>query len=406
MERAAPMEINNFCRRPFTELVIEPNGTLSPCCVIRVGKFKKKNFVETDIEKYLHSPELKEFQAEFLNNERPQACQVCWNKEKAGIPSLRIAQPAKELNRDWKFTEIHLKLDSVCNYKCRICGPYSSSAWLQEERANGMKMESLFNPDGTTQVQHALRNEKVRSDLFERVIPNTKLIRVSGGEPLLSSDGLEFFKELIRRGLNEKHFLVFTNLSQLKFGKIFYPEFWKQFPKLRLIVSCDGSGESVEYSRTGLIWSRFLENLTLVRHRVRNINCVTNIYSVYSIPDLVRHCFELNLEVNIEPVFRDEMDIQMLPIVEKIKIKEYYERFISGPAGQKLPKKIVDQLYSSVITHMFNGDLSQTINPRLFKIRNEELDRRRGTDFGTTFPELKEWYNALAVLPQPPSPNP
>jgi MoaA/NifB/PqqE/SkfB family radical SAM enzyme len=385
------MSENNYCRRPFTEMVLEPDGTLAPCCVIQVAKTNTEGFIETNIEQYLASRELSNFQNEFLLNRRPMACQVCWKKERAGMPSLRISRQAEVLNKDWKFTEIHLKLNSICNFKCRMCGPYCSSSWLREEKEHGVKMDK----EEANEIQRALLRKKTRDDLFERVIPNTRLIRISGGEPLLSVDSLEFFDEMLRRKLNEKHFLVFTNLSKLKFANVYYPDYWKQFPKLRLIASCDGAGESVEYSRTGLIWANFIKNLTDVRHRVRNVNCVINIYSVYTIPELVGHCYDLNIDINIEPVFRDEMGIQMLPLHEKLKIKEHYERFISSPSGQRLNKEYTAKFVHPVIKHMFDTDLSETAFPYAFKARNEELDRRRGTDFAKTFPQLKEWYESL-----------
>ena len=35
------MTQSNFCSRPFNELTIDVNGTVSPCCVMYVGEMKK-----------------------------------------------------------------------------------------------------------------------------------------------------------------------------------------------------------------------------------------------------------------------------------------------------------------------------------------------------------------------------
>jgi len=370
---------------------------ITPCSVVRFGRSGNRDFSETDIEKYLQSSDLKKIQEAFKQNERPLECRSCWEKESLGIPSLRIPEAPATLNSAWQFTEIHLKLNSVCNFKCRMCGPYSSTAWQQENRAHGASLEGTYDIDKIVSAQHLLGNDKNRRDLFERVIPNTRLIRISGGEPLLSAESLEFFRELIARGLNEKHFLLFTNLSSLTFAGVFYPDFWKQFPKLRLIVSCDGAGASVEYSRTGLRWQDFLKNLQLVRDRIRNVNCVVNIYSIYSIPELVRLCFEYNIDVHIEPVFREEMSVQILPLSEKLKIKDHYDKFMASSANEHLPKEIMAKMYSSVNNLLFAEDLSSGALPRVFKARNEALDFRRGTRFSATFPDLAGWYGSISM---------
>jgi hypothetical protein len=128
------VEQNNFCRRPFSDLVIEPTGLITPCCVVHLGRHGRMDFAETNVEKFLRSPELLALQNEFLENKRPNACQICWDKE--GV-----------------------------------------------------------------------------------------------GESLLAAESLEFFQELLRRNLNEKHYLVFTNLSQLNFHGVYYPDFWQKFPQ-------------------------------------------------------------------------------------------------------------------------------------------------------------------------------
>ncbi|MGE3760385.1 MAG: twitch domain-containing radical SAM protein [Pseudobdellovibrionaceae bacterium] len=384
--------MSNFCRRPFTEINVEPDGTISPCCLIKPANVNDFNC--RDLESYKESPALKELQRALLNDEKPAACEVCWNNEKCGIASLRAPEPSKYRIDEGKFREIHIKISSICNYKCRMCGPFSSSAWLAEQRKFEMGMQDLMAAIPAEQTQFALKEPKFREEMFSVVIPNTQLIRVSGGEPLLCAHSLEFFKELVRRGLTNKHIFIYTNLSALSFAGVNYIEFWKQFPKLKLLVSCDGAGEHVEYSRTGLKWNEFLANLEAVRDRVHSINCVINIYSVYSIPELVKTCQRMNLKVYLGSVFRKNMSVQMLPLNEKSKIKEFYDEFVKRETGV-LPAEELDYVYKTVLSYLFSEDDSQTNLPGVFKRKNEELDRRRHTDFRRTFPQLSDWYASI-----------
>lgn len=384
--------MSSYCRRPFTELNVEPDGTITPCCLVKPAN--NNDFIHRDLQTYLKSPELKELQRALLNDERPSACEVCWNNEKCGVESMRAPEPSKYRIDEMRFREIHIKISSICNFKCRMCGPFSSSAWLLEQRKHDMNMQDVMAMIPADQIQYALKDPQLKKEMFETVLPNTQLIRISGGEPLLCTHSLQFFKDLVSHGLTYKQIFIYTNLSALKFAGVDYLDFWKQLPKLKLLVSCDGASQSVEYSRTGLKWNEFLENIKLAKDRIHSVNCVMNLYSVYSIPELVKLCHELKIKVYLGSVFRRNMSIQILPMHEKNKIKEFYDEFVRREEG-RIPADDLEYVYKSVINYLFSEDWSQTDQPALFKRKNEELDRRRQTDFRKTFPQLSDWYASI-----------
>jgi MoaA/NifB/PqqE/SkfB family radical SAM enzyme len=390
--------MTHFCRRPFTQLNIENTGIITPCCLIEPSS-AGASFDQTDVEKYFVSDALRDLQQAFLNDEKPIACAVCWKNEDSGLKSLRIpeASTLHDLRRpDWNFEEIHLKMSSVCNFKCRMCHSYSSSAWLAEEKKFGATLRH-FADGATTEIKHLFKNEKLRRDLFERVIPNTDTIRISGGEPLICSDTLAFLKELVVRGLNDKPILIFTNLSTLSFSGVYYPEFWKQFKNLKLIVSCDGAGKSVEYSRTGMDWENFKSNFIAVKDRISHVNCVIHIFSIQSIPDLVRFCWRHKVWVHLESVFNPDLNAQILSAEEKSRIKKIYDTFSERLRAFEFSIEHVDYVCNSVMDYLFKADLSETQEPVNFKLRNAELDKRRNSSFLETFPELASWYDAIPI---------
>jgi MoaA/NifB/PqqE/SkfB family radical SAM enzyme len=393
------MPSNNFCRRPFTDLSIEPNGIITPCCLIHISSEGRKKFRDRDLDAYLGSDSLSELQAAFNRNERPPECSVCWSNEREGGGSLRINRPPRDAVGGGSFTEVHIKTSSVCNFKCRICHPYSSSTWLTEQRANGFTFDDLIEPNTTREIHYAIRDKSLRENLLTKVLPSTKMIRISGGEPLICSDTLAFMRDLINRRLENKHYLLFTNLSVLKFAGVDYLDFWKNFPHLRLIVSCDGAGESVEYSRTGFKWKTFLENLRLVKDRISAINCVISIYSVYSIPDLAQICEENSLDLNIEPEFRSAASLQILSREEKEKIEDFYLSAAVSRFDGRLTAEMTEMLCKKVFADLRAADRSDEQARRKFRLVNDELDRRRGTKFIETFPRYANWYDSINISP-------
>ena len=76
--------------------------------------------------------------------------------------------------------------------------------------------------------------------------------------------------------------LVIANLSNLNYKKIDLMILHIQ--NIDIIASCDGWGEAVEYSRTGFDRKIFLSNIQKVHEHVQAINCVINIYSVWTLP--------------------------------------------------------------------------------------------------------------------------
>jgi MoaA/NifB/PqqE/SkfB family radical SAM enzyme len=393
------MSSASFCRRPWTDLSVERDGTLSPCCLIPITDAGQQDFREKELGAYLKSAALRDLRTALERGERPAACQICWNNERLGNGSLRVNRPARDSVDRGEFTEVHIKTSSVCNFKCRICQPLNSSAWLAEQKAHGMALEELISTNPVFEVKYPLRDPGLRAALLDTVIPAARLIRISGGEPLLCSDTLALFRDLAARGLGQKHYRVITNLSALQFSGVDYLEFWRQFPNLKLIASCDGAGAAVEYSRTGFSWPVFLRNLELARAYVTDINCVLSVFSVYSIPALAHLCARLGINLNVEPEFHKSESVQILPDAEKRKIELLYQDLGVSELGARLPAEEEKRIREIVLRDLWAADLSGTDRPRVFKTKNAALDRRRGTDFRASFPQLAEWYESLGEEP-------
>ena len=80
---------SNFCVRPWTELHIEEDGKITPCCVMPSNSFPMGN----SVKEYLKGDALKELRQAFLNNQKHPSCKYCWENEKYNLPTHRVKYP-------------------------------------------------------------------------------------------------------------------------------------------------------------------------------------------------------------------------------------------------------------------------------------------------------------------------
>ncbi len=99
------------------------------------------NLKEQTIEGLWHSEGMVKLRQQFRLGAKPVECANCWREEEAGIVSYRqefligrVDNPEIDYSTDFPSAPktLDLKMSNVCNLKCRICGPISSSLWLNE----------------------------------------------------------------------------------------------------------------------------------------------------------------------------------------------------------------------------------------------------------------------------------
>ena len=165
--------MSNFCSRPFNELHIEENGNITPCCVMPSNRF----FMGKGIQQYFFGKPLAQLHEKFKHNHRPLECEYCWKAEEVNLKSHRINDVAKDGLR-----QIHIRLNNVCNFKCRMCNPKFSSTWEVENRKHNY-------------FEHKYSIQKDVFDYDKYLLPfiiravkemNLKFINISGGEPLIT----------------------------------------------------------------------------------------------------------------------------------------------------------------------------------------------------------------------------
>jgi len=367
---------NTYCDRPYTELHIEEDGSVTPCCVMPSNRFP----MGKNIKEYANGKELRELKNQLSNGIQHKNCEYCWKNESSGVKSHRISKI-----RGGGLRSVHIRLNNVCNFKCRMCGPAFSSTWAQEN-----KKHNIFTFEDNSITKNAFDNN---SDyLFDLLKKNINLgvlehISISGGEPLITDAHFTLLSFLIDNNLTNISLGYSTNLSVLNYKGIDLMTLWRKFKQVNLEASLDGWGRAVEYSRTGFNQAVFLSNFKKAAKYVKTINCVVNIYSVWSLPQ-VEKFRELGINIVYSPCHLPiHCNPQILMREDKNKLFQLYKKY---PSLLSVYEKLID---NDLKEGYHNNDFG--VVPQYFSLEdirkkmvsfNLLLDEYRETNFFDVFP--------------------
>jgi len=392
----------------------------------------------------LHNTPHKKLQRQImLRDERPTECQYCWNMEDLGKLSdrhYRSGEPwaavdfdriknSTGLEDDVVPSYVEVNFNNVCNLACSYCSPQFSSTWAQEvERLGGYPTGTVHNsPDhfgGSRRVIPA-REHNPYVDAFwqwwPELYPHLKHFRMTGGEPLLDRNTYRVFDYVLDHPKTDLHLNVTSNFSVDEKSWQKYLGYVKQLCQegqlehFMQYVSLDAWGAQAEYIRHGLdfdlLWDRVNQYLT----EVPSYNSLTfivtmNNLSVTTLPELFAGILGLRKTYSETyqrvwfdtPILRQPewQSLQLLPESYVDELEHLWAWMVTQLETEEAPfKGFKDFELSRLdrdIAWMREG---QKISPEIkhqrqadfYKFFNEH-DRRRGTDFLSTFPGMHTWW--------------
>jgi hypothetical protein len=186
-----------------------------------------------------------------------------------------------------------------------------------------------------------------------------------------------------------------------------------------LYTSCESYGAHAEYIRDGLVYDvwrnnviKFIEKANPKTFRALTIMMTINSLSLFSIVEFLEDMKILkakyghhrpNVDLNILrwPSFMSPLVLpDDIKIMLHAKLKNWYEDnkdsnlFTSGEKAQI--ERLID--YIEVVQRGHNTtELDMDLQFHDFKSFYTQYDVRRNKNFVETFPELKEWYEALTI---------
>ena len=391
----------------------------------------------------LHNTAYKKTQRKMMvAGEKPTECQYCWNMENEGKLSDRhyrsgepwasvdfekIKNSAGEENVIPSYVEVNF--NHACNLKCSYCSPQFSSSWADEVARLGAFPTSRphNSPDHFMGQRRPIpaRESNPYVDAFwawwPDLYPHLEHFRMTGGEPLLDKNTYRVFDYVLENPNPRLHLNVTSNFSVDEKSWQKYLTYVKAICDGRIehfmqYVSLDGWGAQAEYMRNGLdfdlLWDRVNQFLTQVPNYSSLTFIITmNNLSVTSLDKLFAGILGLRKVYSTDyqrvwfdtPVLREPawQSLQILPESYAEKLELLWAWMIRQIETEEAPF----QGFKDYELHRLDRDIAWMQSAQLadhsrakadFYRFFSEHDRRRGTDFLKTFPEMRAWWEECA----------
>jgi radical SAM protein with 4Fe4S-binding SPASM domain len=145
-----------FCIMPWVHFHVTQYGTVTPCCQAPWQEEQAfGNINKESINEIWQGEKIKQFRRTILAGKADKRCESCFKREKEGFTSLRkitnhkykhkfdLALNTNKLGEIGSTPPVYfdIRFSNVCNLRCRICGPWSSSSWFSDAVKLGMIKE-------------------------------------------------------------------------------------------------------------------------------------------------------------------------------------------------------------------------------------------------------------------------
>jgi hypothetical protein len=183
--------------------------------------------------------------------------------------------------------------------------------------------------------------------------------------------------------------------------------------EIDLYTSNEAVGLQAEYIRDGLVWHDWANNVERLldsgQFRGIHVMCTVNALCLSSLGQLLdcivnwkikygRDAVSFTLNILRFPSFQSPL---VLPDLLRTRYRDQLATFMTRHSGASYLhehewnhlSRLIDYLDVVKTPHSEAFEMPKLLND--FKQFYSQYDQRRGKDFVTAFPELKEWYNEL-----------
>jgi len=399
----------------------------------------------------LHNTKFKKKQRKLmLEGARPDECGYCWKVEDSTqgleVYSDRITKTSAAWAKDFKDevvanplgninpSSLEVSFSNTCNFKCSYCTPEVSSRWMEEIRQHGpyptsTKFNSLDYHISKNKVPILEKDYNPYVEAFWKWWPDLykdlRVFRVTGGEPLLTKNTFKALDYIIE---NPKKDLELNINSNLCVPDELLEKFIEKLKRIQgegmvkefvMYTSAEAHGKRAEYIRNGLDYNKWYDNCNRVLNEIPNsrlsIMATYNALSVTSFIPFLDDIIKLRNTYNTGPERRNPVGID----IPYLRYPKHQSVFILTPDYLKPMEEQVTHMYRNKEQAYWPplcgyGFYEHEINKmeRLFYVAKDdkknhqeiaqmrkdfaifvdEHDKRRGTNFLETFPEMEEFY--------------
>ena len=427
-----------FCLAKWNQVSLHlPTGLTNSCYHPPLHQIDATKLVDNPAA--LHNTEEKLAQRELMiKGKRPDGCSYCWKMEDTGEMSdrhYRSGEPwaiqdfdaikQDPLNAQWLPRYVEVNFNHACNFKCSYCSPQFSTTWGKEtERYGEFPTTPPHNaPEHFQGSRRPIPNREENPyvtafwNWWPDLYKNLKHFRMTGGEPMMDHNTYKVFQYIIDNPKDDLHLNITSNMcppdEKLKrkyFNMLQTICLQEKVEHVMQFVSVDGWGKQAEYIRHGLDFNYMMDNVEEFLERIPHRNSITfiityNNLSVTSLDKLLAKILQLRQKYS-KDYQRVWFDIPLLrqPIWQQITLlpKAYqsihadnieYMRQNSGESkGLHIFKDFeIQKMLRNLAYWKKNADASALVKKNFYAFFTEH-DRRRGTNFLNTFPEMEEFW--------------
>ena len=377
--------------------------------------------------------------AEMIAGEKPSGCNYCWNIEAMGEDYI---SDRKERNASIYTNErygaiktnplapvnpqyIEISFGNECNFKCGYCHPKHSSAYYKEIKDFGPyeMVKNHRNDINWFEIYEEETNPYVEAwwKWWPEVSKTLTILRITGGEPLLQKSTWRLLDELdnnpkpnLELNINSNFGVKPVLIDRLveKVNALLAKGAIKDF---KIFTSIDTWGTPAEYIRTGLdltVWERNLDTYLTKTTLPVTFMCTFNILTVTNFQNLLEKILEWRVKYNgvdqnkwqrvrfDTPFLKEPLqyDMNLLPKDEFMPYMIQHLDFILVNLDDKNRSKFNDLEYEKFLRVVKYMESAIYTPEKLKEGKRDffnwftEYDRRRGTNFLETFPELEDFY--------------
>jgi len=401
----------------------------------------------SDNPSQLHNtPQKKSERQQMIEGEKPSGCQYCWNIECMGKDYIsdrkernasiytpeRFSAIKEDPMLDVNPQYVEVSFGNECNFKCGYCHPKHSSSYYKEIEQHGpydMVNNHRNDIDWFTIHKDEETNPYVAAwwKWWPELRKTLTILRITGGEPLLQQSTWKMFDELEKNPCPNLELNINTNLG---IKSVLVERFADKVNSLvskgcikdfKVFTSMDTWGSQAEYIRTGLdleVWEKNLDIYMNKTNMPLTFMITFNVLTVTNFNSLLKKMLEWRIKYNSNdqtkwqrirfdtPYLKEPLqyDMNILPKDQFMPFMYQHLSFIKDNMDDKDRTKFSELEYEKfrrVVDYMSNTHYT---NDRLIEGRKDffnwftEYDRRRGTDFIDTFPELEEFYFECSTL--------
>lgn len=394
---------DNFCVIPWIHAATKTNGDARVCCLMsnhESGGLTGHNWAVDDAQTILNSDIHKKIRLQLLSDEQPVECNTCWVKERSGGGSRRkfsnrvfshytltTAQEQTHIDGTIDATPEYwdIRFGNLCNLKCVMCGPQSSSMWYKDwakvydtDHFTDSGKTIYFDDKHQLDQTYNWWQSPAFWDALQENLHSIKHIYLVGGEPTIIEQHYEFLQMLVDAGVSKNITLEYdTNLTNVHTRAL---DLWTNFEKLFLRLSVDDYGEQNDYIRYPSKWNIIERNVSTLRNSIPDlrleVSLTWQVLNAFTFIELLN--FFKNDEVSIRILSSPEfLDCAWLPTTAKQDLITLYKK-------HNVPDHLINYLQDTI------NDYDDQLHQQFLSFC-DKLDTIRNTNWRTVFVDLTKY---------------